>query len=366
MEAGFADKVGQDDTCTFLQPMLNQSMRDRHGRGQKQLTAAHLTNDVIRTEPARILQLAAEFDIARRGASDETDHQRCRKRPWLRGVIFAILDNHAGFLEYLATDCILQRLARFDKTSQRRVAAFRPTSLAAEQAGVIVGDDHDHGGIGARKLISATFRIGAMAAMTGGNEQQHGAANRAMPRACLPMRESTGVGEQAGVERRQLAASAAQVEPARIKLQRKRITGGIFDDSEEIVGFGVAPKKAGVLFRYPALAVVDQAQCFGVRIDQGTPVVAQHDEAAAGGLGALREVCVVAITAFAFAVQRQVAVGVRATASERTHLITPMQRLALMQRHSFNAYSENEEPQPQVVFALGLRITNCAPVRDSV
>jgi hypothetical protein len=25
----------------------------------------------------------------------------------------------------------------------------------------------------------------------------------------------------------------------------------------------------------------------------------------------------------------------------------------------------NEEPQPQVVFAFGLRITNCAPVSDS-
>lgn len=29
-------------------------------------------------------------------------------------------------------------------------------------------------------------------------------------------------------------------------------------------------------------------------------------------------------------------------------------------------YIENEEPQPQVVFAFGLRMTNCAPLSDSV
>ena len=28
-------------------------------------------------------------------------------------------------------------------------------------------------------------------------------------------------------------------------------------------------------------------------------------------------------------------------------------------------YTVNEEPQPQVVFAFGLRITNCAPLSDS-
>ena len=30
------------------------------------------------------------------------------------------------------------------------------------------------------------------------------------------------------------------------------------------------------------------------------------------------------------------------------------------------AHTVNDEPQPQVVFAFGLRITNCAPVSDSV
>lgn len=29
-------------------------------------------------------------------------------------------------------------------------------------------------------------------------------------------------------------------------------------------------------------------------------------------------------------------------------------------------YTENEEPQPQVVLALGLRMTNCAPSRSSL
>ena len=29
-------------------------------------------------------------------------------------------------------------------------------------------------------------------------------------------------------------------------------------------------------------------------------------------------------------------------------------------------YTENEEPQPQVVLALGLRMTNCAPCRSSL
>ncbi len=30
------------------------------------------------------------------------------------------------------------------------------------------------------------------------------------------------------------------------------------------------------------------------------------------------------------------------------------------------AYTENEEPQPQVVVALGLRMTNCAPSMSSL
>ena len=30
------------------------------------------------------------------------------------------------------------------------------------------------------------------------------------------------------------------------------------------------------------------------------------------------------------------------------------------------AHTVNEEPQPQVVLALGLRITNCAPLKDSL
>ena len=30
------------------------------------------------------------------------------------------------------------------------------------------------------------------------------------------------------------------------------------------------------------------------------------------------------------------------------------------------AHTVNEEPQPQVVLAFGLRITNCAPLNDSL
>lgn len=34
--------------------------------------------------------------------------------------------------------------------------------------------------------------------------------------------------------------------------------------------------------------------------------------------------------------------------------------------HTRSVQTPNEEPQPQVVFAFGLRITNCAPCRLSV
>src|SRR3546814_1748620 len=76
----------------------------------------------------------------RPGLGEEAEHQRRRERPRLRGEVAAAKDAHAAFLEHLAFDGLLQRLARLDEAGQGGIAMRRPAGVAAEQQAAAVGD----------------------------------------------------------------------------------------------------------------------------------------------------------------------------------------------------------------------------------
>src|SRR3546814_16887783 len=67
--------------------------------------------------------LLADPGLVRPGLGEEAEHQRRRERPRLRGEVAAAKDAHAAFLEHLAFDGLLQRLARLDeaRSEERRV-----------------------------------------------------------------------------------------------------------------------------------------------------------------------------------------------------------------------------------------------------
>ncbi len=100
-----------------------------------------------------------------------------------------------------------------------------------------------------------------------------------------------------------------------------------------------------------ALEAIEPAQRIAAGVDQrGSPSRRERSEQqeARGGIGrALRRPREV-VAFFGTAIEREPGEDVDAIGSER-----------------HRAQTVNEEPQPQVVFAFGLRITNCAPLSDS-
>ena len=79
-----------------------------------------------------------------------------------------------------------------------------------------------------------------------------------------------------------------------------------------------------------------------VVVGEGAAIGIQHDHA---GLRPCRVQCVGVVAQVVGAIQRAV--------DEGEGRVAP-------------AHIVNDEPQPQVVFAFGLRITNCAPLSDSL
>src|SRR3546814_11774731 len=74
--------------------------------------------------------LLADPGLVRPGLGEEAEHQRRRERPRLRGEVAAAKDAHAAFLEHLAFDGLLQRLARLDEAGQGGIA-MRPIGRAS-------------------------------------------------------------------------------------------------------------------------------------------------------------------------------------------------------------------------------------------
>src|SRR5471032_1224791 len=150
---------------------------------------------MLRFEPARLSQFAAQLDRTIRRMGGEAEHDRGRKRPRLRGMIIAVDHAHTGFLEHFAAHGIFQGFAGLNETGQGRVTPFRPLRTAPEQAGVATGDDDDDGRIGARKLFESALWIRTLAAMAGGFEPQWSGAGWTEARALLPVRQTARVGK---------------------------------------------------------------------------------------------------------------------------------------------------------------------------
>ena len=125
----------------------------------------------------------------------EADHQAGRQRPRLAAEVGHLPHLDAGLLLDLAAYGVLHRLARLDEAGERGVAPLGPQRAAPEQralvgaAGLAVGDDHDHGGVGARELVAAA--VGAVQHVPGlpGLERAcRSAGSSAWPRATRPGR----------------------------------------------------------------------------------------------------------------------------------------------------------------------------------
>jgi len=90
--------------------------------------------DLSAIEPARVLELGAINDnILVECARGASDHQRRRERPGLRRVVLGLDHGHAGLLEHLAHDRVLEALARLDEPCDRGVTARRPGGLPTKQ-----------------------------------------------------------------------------------------------------------------------------------------------------------------------------------------------------------------------------------------
>src|SRR3546814_4284998 len=114
-------------------------------------------------------------------------HQRRRERPRLRGEVAAAKDAHAAFLQHLALDGLLQRLARLDEAGQGGIAVRRPAGVAAEQQAAAVGDGHDHRRVAARVVLQ--FAARAPAEPAGAAVFERGAADAAVAMPRLPRSE---------------------------------------------------------------------------------------------------------------------------------------------------------------------------------
>ena len=118
--------------------------------------AARATSSRV-NQPASAISTGV--DVHRRIAvepSDEADHQRRRERPGLAGDVAHVGHPDADLLAHLAGHRPLERLARLDEAGQRGEPPLAPGLAAAEQAPVTaVVDEHDHGRVGAGKVLAA-------------------------------------------------------------------------------------------------------------------------------------------------------------------------------------------------------------------
>ena len=118
------------------EPGVDQPAGDRVGR--RRASAARRRARPLRPRRARTSGPRRARRRPARGSPPlghraEADHQRAGERPRLRGDVADRVDDHAGLLEHLAPDRLLERLARLDVAGQEREAALRPARLAAEQ-----------------------------------------------------------------------------------------------------------------------------------------------------------------------------------------------------------------------------------------
>ena len=136
--------------------------------------------------------------------------------------------------------------------------------------------------------------------------------------------------------------------------ERRRLGGtasGRIQPHQEVGVVLVGTQERGLGVRQPAGALVGAkpAQRFGATLDVGEVFAIQHEKACRGVTGTGVDP-VALVAAFRGAVEAE------AEAAES---------VLLLHARAGPAQVEKEEPQPQVVLAFGLRITNCEPERFS-
>jgi O-acetylserine/cysteine efflux transporter len=187
------------------EPPVDQHPRDRDRRRQLQRAARIPRRLHLRPgKPAHILELPVACPrCASIRDGGEPEHQGRRKRPRLRADIAGSGREDPGLLVYLAHHGLLRRLPRRHEPGQQRVAARRPARPAAEQQPVLMRDEHDHHGVGAREVRGATAGAAAREAALGQPGER--AADGAVGVAAMPGHQRHEVGRDpafAGGQRR--------------------------------------------------------------------------------------------------------------------------------------------------------------------
>src|SRR3954469_16986889 len=131
-----SEPIFRRGSSVIIEPGVYQPPRDRdRGRYEQRLGRAVAGGgDLLAREPAHVLELVvADGRLAARVVGEEAEHERARERPRLRARVAHAAHRDAGLLEHLARHGLLERLARLDEASERRVAARRPARLAPHQ-----------------------------------------------------------------------------------------------------------------------------------------------------------------------------------------------------------------------------------------
>ena len=155
----------------------------------------------------------------------------------------------------------------------------------------------------------------------------------AMP--LVPVLQRARLREQAGLPCRPMRGGAAQVDALR-RIDRKR--GGVGGEPRSAIAQAKEGGRARPAAEFRALHDMQRL----VVVREGAAIAIQHDHA---GPQPQRVQCIGIVTQVVGAIQRAIDKGKGRVAP--AHIV-------------------NDEPQPQVVFAFGLRITNCAPLSDSL
>ena len=146
-------------------------------------------------------------------AGGEPEHEARGQRPRLRAAVLDAVDVHAGLLADLAHDRGLERLARLDESGEQREAVLLPERVRAEQHPVVViGHEHDHGGVGAREE-----QVVLAVAAARPSRLHHGRrrpAARAERGGLVPVGERERLGEEPGVTIAEHGRGRAEARPA--------------------------------------------------------------------------------------------------------------------------------------------------------
>ncbi len=130
----------------------------------------------------------------------------------------------AGFLEHLAPHRFLEGLARLDEAREARPHAGRKARLPPEETTLAVDREHDHAGIGARKMMRAAGRAIAPPAGLGAFALVSAFGAEAVRR--VPGQERLGGGKPRQVLGREtLHRDRAEIEDQKIAARLQRLGG---------------------------------------------------------------------------------------------------------------------------------------------